>query len=110
MDRIKTEVINRRRRYFFGAAAATAAAALLGIMDSVNAQPGPTRRAQEAPLNPGANKSFAPLRHIDAGVLNVGYAEAGPTTAPAVLLLHGWPHDIHSYVDVAPLLASAATG
>jgi pimeloyl-ACP methyl ester carboxylesterase len=51
--------------------------------------------------------SFAPIKQIDAGVLNVGYAEAGPANGPAVILLHGWPYDIHSYVDVAPLLASA---
>src|SRR4029434_9040078 len=43
----------------------------------------------------------------DAGVLNVEYAEAGPADARVVILLHGWPYDIHSYVDVAPLLASA---
>ena len=48
-----------------------------------------------------------PLKQIDAGVLNVGYAEAGPADGPAVILLHGWPYDIHSFVDVAPLLASA---
>ena len=53
------------------------------------------------------NHSFDSLKQIDAGVLNVGYAEAGPTDAPAVILLHGWPYDIHSYVDVAPLLAEA---
>ena len=47
------------------------------------------------------------LKQIDAGVLNVGYAEAGPADGPAVILLHGWPYDIYSYVDVAPLLASA---
>jgi pimeloyl-ACP methyl ester carboxylesterase len=47
------------------------------------------------------------MKQIDAGVLNVGYAEAGPTDGPAVILLHGWPYDIHSYVDVAPLLAEA---
>src|SRR5215207_1161098 len=46
------------------------------------------------------------MKQIDAGVLNVGYAEAGPTDGPAVILLHGWPYDIHSYGDVAPLLAS----
>jgi pimeloyl-ACP methyl ester carboxylesterase len=51
--------------------------------------------------------SFGPLKQINAGVLNVGYAEAGPTHGPAVILLHGWPYDIHSYVDVAPLLAAA---
>jgi pimeloyl-ACP methyl ester carboxylesterase len=53
------------------------------------------------------NHSFGSLKQIDAGVLNVGYAEASPTDGPAVILLHGWPYDIHSYVDVAPLLAEA---
>jgi pimeloyl-ACP methyl ester carboxylesterase len=53
------------------------------------------------------NTSFGSLKQIDVGVLNVGYAEAGPADGPAVILLHGWPYDIHSYVDIAPLLASA---
>jgi pimeloyl-ACP methyl ester carboxylesterase len=53
------------------------------------------------------NTTFSPLQQIDAGVLNVGYAESGPADRPAVSLLHGWPYDIHSYVDVAPLLAAA---
>ncbi len=53
------------------------------------------------------NHSFGSLKQIDAGLLNVGYAEAGPTDGPAVILLHGWPYDIHSYLDVAPLLAEA---
>ena len=53
------------------------------------------------------NHSFGSLKQIDAGVLSVGYAEAGPTNGPAVILLHGWPYDIHSFVDVAPLLAEA---
>jgi pimeloyl-ACP methyl ester carboxylesterase len=52
------------------------------------------------------NTTFSPLQQIDAGVLNVGYAESGPADGPAVILLHGWPYDIHSYVDVAPLLAA----
>src|SRR5215210_49572 len=47
------------------------------------------------------------MKQIDAGVLNIGYAEAGPTDGRAVILLHGWPYDIHSFVDVAPLLAEA---
>lgn len=51
--------------------------------------------------------SFGPLRQIDAGLLNVGYADAGPADGPVVVLLHGWPYDIHSFVDVAPLLVSA---
>jgi len=50
--------------------------------------------------------SFGALKQIDAGLLNVGYAEAGPGDGPVVLLLHGWPYDIHTYVDVAPLLAA----
>src|ERR671920_1905559 len=52
------------------------------------------------------NHSFGALKQIDAGLLNVGYAEAGPADGRAVILLHGWPYDIHSYVDVAPLLAA----
>ena len=55
---------------------------------------------------PRTNNSFASLKQINAGVLNVGYAEDGPANGPVVLLLHGWPYDIHSYVDVAPLLAA----
>jgi pimeloyl-ACP methyl ester carboxylesterase len=56
---------------------------------------------------PATTASFGPLRQVDAGVLDVGYAEAGPAGGSAVLLLHGWPYDIHSYVEVAPLLAAA---
>jgi pimeloyl-ACP methyl ester carboxylesterase len=56
---------------------------------------------------PGTHTSFAPLKQINAGLLNIGYAEAGPADGPPVLLLHGWPYDIYSFVDVAPLLASA---
>jgi pimeloyl-ACP methyl ester carboxylesterase len=58
-------------------------------------------------IKPGTNTSFASMKQIDAGLLNIGYAEAGPADGPAVILLHGWPYDIHSFVDVAPLLASA---
>jgi len=60
-----------------------------------------------ATTQPGMNIPFGPLKQIDAGVLSVGYAEAGPADGPAVILLHGWPYDIHSYADVTPLLASA---
>ena len=56
---------------------------------------------------PATTASFGPLKQVDAGVLEVGYAEAGPAGGPAVLLLHGWPYDIHSYVEVTPLLAAA---
>ena len=55
----------------------------------------------------GTTTSFRSLKQIEAGVLNVGYAEDGPADGPVVILLHGWPYDIYSYVDVAPLLAQA---
>jgi pimeloyl-ACP methyl ester carboxylesterase len=85
----------------------TLTATQLGLLRSAGAQPSKTKPADLSTVEPGTNTSFASLKQIDAGVLNVGYAEAGPTDGPAVVLLHGWPYDIHSYVDVAPLLASA---
>ena len=107
MSRVKiSETIDNDRRRFFGTAAMTFAAAQLGMIGSAEAQPGKANLA-EAPLTkPGTNTSFAPLKQIDAGLLNIGYAEAGPADGPAVILLHGWPYDIYSFVDVAPLLAA----
>jgi hypothetical protein len=96
--------INQDRRRFFGTAAATAAAAHLGMRATADAQPA---RTTLPATKPGTNTSFSPLKQIDAGVLNVAYAEAGPTNGPPVILLHGWPYDIYSFVDVAPLLAAA---
>jgi pimeloyl-ACP methyl ester carboxylesterase len=96
--------INQDRRRFFGTAAATAAAAHLGMLATAYAQPA---RTTLPATKPGTNTSFSPLKQIDAGVMNVAYAEAGPTNGPPVILLHGWPYDIYSFVDVAPLLASA---
>jgi pimeloyl-ACP methyl ester carboxylesterase len=96
-----SEGVNHHRRRFLGGAAMTIAAAGLGIIGSASAQ------SRLPAIKPGANTSFGPLKQIDAGVLNVGYAEAGPANGPVVLLLHGWPYDIHSFVDVAPALASA---
>jgi len=83
--------IDNDRRRFLSAAAMTLAAAPFGQAIAARTQA----------------RSFGALKQIDAGVLNVGYADVGRAGAPAVLLLHGWPYDIHSYVDVAPLLASA---
>ena len=97
------EQINRPRRNFIGAAAITAAAAQLGLTGFANAQPA---KAKLPAIKPGTNTSFGPLKQVDAGVLNIAYAEAGPANGPPVILLHGWPYDIHTYVDVAPLLAS----
>jgi pimeloyl-ACP methyl ester carboxylesterase len=101
------EQINHDRRRFVAAAAVTIAAAELGRVGPANAQAGTAKPARLPPIKPGTNTSFATLKQIDAGALNVGYAEAGPADGPPVMLLHGWPYDIHSYVDVAPLLASA---
>jgi pimeloyl-ACP methyl ester carboxylesterase len=58
-------------------------------------------------MKPRTNTPFGALKQVDAGLLSIGYAEAGPPDGPAVLLLHGWPYDIHSYADVTRLLASA---
>ena len=85
----------------------TLAATRFGLFSSANAQSEEAERANLPAIKPGKNTSFGSLKQIDAGVLNVGYAEAGPSDGRAVVLLHGWPYDIHSYVDVAPLLASA---
>jgi pimeloyl-ACP methyl ester carboxylesterase len=101
------EEINHHRRRLFGAATMTIAAAQLGMIGSAKAQSSQTKPAHLPTIKPGTNTSFGSLKQIDAGVLNVGYAEAGPADGPAVILLHGWPYDIHSFVDVAPLLASA---
>ena len=98
---------NYNRRRFLGMAAMSLAAARFGFIGSANAQASQTSPADVPTIRPGMNTSFASLKQIDAGLLNVGYAEAGPADGPAVVLLHGWPYDIHSYVDVAPLLASA---
>ncbi|HEX8072264.1 MAG TPA: alpha/beta hydrolase [Pyrinomonadaceae bacterium] len=101
-----SEEINHHRRRFLGTTAMTIAAVHLGMVGSAQAQSKETTPAVLPSIKPGTNTSFGALKQIDAGVLNVGYAEAGPATGHAVILLHGWPYDIHSYVDVAPLLAS----
>ena len=108
MDKTKTSAeLNLPRRRFVGVAAMSIAATQLGIMGSANAQTGVAKPAQLPSMKPGTNTSFGPLKQIDAGLLNVGYAEAGPADGPGVILLHGWPYDIHSFVVVASLLASA---
>ena len=100
------EEINHDRRRFLATAIMTIASGELGIIGSAAAQSSNAKPATVPAIKPGANKSFGPLKQINAGVLNIGYAEAGPSGGPPVILLHGWPYDIHSFIDVAPLLAS----
>ena len=82
------------RRSFLAGTGLTIAASSFGAIDLTKAQ------------SPENSRSFGPIKQIDAGVLSVGYAEVGPANGRPVILLHGWPYDIHSYVDVAPLLAA----
>ena len=94
--------VDRRRRLFLGAALSGVAARELARTEKVLAQAAPSPR----PARAVSSTRLEPLRHVDAGVLNVAYYEAGSTGGPAVILLHGFPYDIHSYVDVAPQLAA----
>lgn len=94
--------INHARRTVVRTAVLAIAAAELAFAGPASAQLGKAKA-----IKPGTYTSFATLKQIDAGVLRVAYAEAGPPAGPVVILLHGWPYDIHTYVDVAPLLASA---
>ncbi len=107
------EQINHQRRRFFGTAAMALGAAHLAMAGSASAQStdakpaaGATKPAAGA-TKPVSKASFSALKQIDAGLLNVGYVEAGPADGLPVILLHGWPYDIYSFVDVAPLLTSA---
>ncbi|MFJ4604828.1 alpha/beta fold hydrolase [Pseudomonas atacamensis] len=77
------------------------ALSLLGAVGSAQAQ-----TAEPAAISYSAPSPFGPLKHIKAGLLDVAYAETGPADGPVVILLHGWPYDIHSYDEVAPLLAA----
>jgi pimeloyl-ACP methyl ester carboxylesterase len=99
--------IDQRRRRLVGAAAMVAAATQLGVSGSADAQSRKNKPGTVPKIKRGSHTSFAPLKQLDAGVLSVGYAEAGPANGPPIILLHGWPYDIYSFVDVTPLLASA---
>jgi pimeloyl-ACP methyl ester carboxylesterase len=99
--------INYDRRRFLATAMMTIAFAELGAIASLAAQSSNAKPSSVPAIRPGTNKSFGPLKQIDAALLNVGYAETGPSSGTPVILLHGWPYDIHSFVDVAPLLAKS---
>ncbi|CCK24625.1 alpha/beta hydrolase [Streptomyces davaonensis JCM 4913] len=104
-------MINRRT---FGKAVGlgtgAAAASLSGLQNSAFAttaahEPGGAHLSAVSTVTPGTHTGFGALKQVKAGVLDIGYAELGPAHGPVVICLHGWPYDIHSYVDVAPLLA-----
>jgi len=99
------EIDPDRRRFFNAAAMALAAASQFDVTSGALAQAGATPAPRKAGANP--NGSFGSLKQIDAGLLNVAHAEAGPAGGPAIVLLHGWPYDIHSFIEVTPLLAAA---
>ncbi len=101
-----SDIINPDRRRFLGAAAGGIALAQMGLAGPAQAEPF-KGKATVGAIKAGEHTSFGPLKQIDAGLLNVGYAEAGPADGPVVILLHGWPYDIYSYADVAPALAQA---
>ena len=93
-----SEQINQQRRRLLGTAALAVAAAQFGNLAQA--------AAQSSAAGAIGHTSFGPLKRIKAGPLDVAYAEAGPVDGPPVVLFHGWPYDIHTYVDVAPLLAA----
>jgi pimeloyl-ACP methyl ester carboxylesterase len=93
------------RRRFLGVTAGALATAQ--VVTNQTAKAGLVLEASVRESQPEAGALSSSLKQIDAGVLNVGYAETGPVDGPAAILLHGWPYDIYSFVDVAPRLASA---
>ncbi|QBE66462.1 alpha/beta fold hydrolase [Pseudoduganella lutea] len=104
-EAVRNEGFNPRRRNFLGTAALGIAAAPLGLAGSASAAP-----AGAPPLAGGmspASHTFADIRQIHAGLLDVGYVDTGPADGQAVVLFHGWPYDIHAFIDVAPILAAA---
>ncbi|WP_405475816.1 alpha/beta fold hydrolase [Streptomyces sp. NBC_00009] len=104
-------MINRRTfSKAVGLGTGAAAVSLSGLRTNASAAaasdtPGDASAPTVPTLTPGTHTEFGTLKHVKAGVLDIGYAEAGPAHGPVVVLLHGWPYDIHSFVDVAPLLA-----
>lgn len=96
-----TCAVNTLDRRSFGRVAALGAG-LAALSACTSTSTPATARPPAAPVH-----DLGPVKHVDAGVLNVGYAEAGPADGPPVILLHGWPYDIHSYADVSAILADS---
>ena len=101
-----TQEINPDRRRFLSTAAWTLAAAGLGSAAAAQARSGTWGAADPGRTGRGREVPLGPVKQVDAGDLNVGYADEGPPDGRPVVLLHGWPYDIHTYAGVAPLLAA----
>ncbi|MET9460672.1 alpha/beta hydrolase [Streptomyces canus] len=101
-------MINRRTfTRAVGLSTGAAAVSLSALQTNASAAAGSAEpsSATVPTVTPGTHTGFGTIKQVNAGLLNIGYAEAGPAHGPVVLLLHGWPYDIHSFADVAPLLA-----
>ena len=104
-DYVNQDGIDRQRRWLIRAGVAGLALPSLGLGRAALAQVIAPKTG--AIITSGSAKSFRAMKQIDAGVLKIGYAEDGPSDGPAVILLHGWPYDVHSFIEVAPILADA---
>jgi len=102
-----SDQINARRRYLLGTAVAGIGALELTLSGLARAQSSAASQSASALTGAASRATFDNIQQIDAGVLNIGYVDMGPSNGPVVILLHGWPYDIHSYAEVAPLLAGA---
>jgi pimeloyl-ACP methyl ester carboxylesterase len=102
-----SEEFHYNRRHFLGSAAMTLAAPQIALAGFSNAKSNGMKQDEPAGMKTGSINSFETIKQINAGELNVGYAEAGPENGPVVILLHGWPYDIYSFSEVTPLLVSA---
>ena len=100
----QTQSIGISRRRLLAMSSVSAVATLLGLGRFTSS--GKAKASDLLTTTFRTDTSFGPIKQIDSGLLNVGYAESGPANGPAVILLHGWPYDIYSFVDVAPLLAA----
>ena len=105
---IPEQVDQGRRRFLSsaGTAALAVGAAGLGVAEAADAQAAAAKRVSRPAVKPGTSAAFGPVKQVRAGVLNVGYVAAGPADGRAVVLMHGFPYDIHSYAEVTPLLAA----
>lgn len=101
-----SEELNRQRRSFLGSAVASVAAAELAFAGDARASDAVSSPRAIASTASRRQKKLEPIRQVQAGELNVGYFEVGPADGVPVLLMHGYPYDIHSYVEVAPMLAA----